>query len=447
MKKNKAMAWLLAAGMALSACPMVALAEPDPGQEAPKASAAVFGTPNEAYGKTGAELGNITFANSEGNVAVTGTLNYVKGYTGFNSASAEEQEGYYLAFDIKPAEGVEPSENKTIELSTYQGDAEKNAQLTKDGFVVMRIVKGANFTVSVDWDGEGTAYEKTDYSFDLSKLSRQSLATFEQPAAETDLWGKTVSDLQDVVIGEDGKVTGTLKFVSDYTQFSSNKDEQSGNYFTFTVKAPEGVTMNEEKVVLQMVNNAGTITDFDKADGTMIVIMQTLKPFQVVVDWDGEETKYAKTEYTIDPSALKLEGRITPGSDSDVVVENGYVSEVKVNTSAADLAAALKGNGGDVKVLDAKGEALEESATVGTGCKVQVVKDGVVLEEVEVVISGDVDGDGKIQVLDAIQVLDSLTGDATLTGAYEQAALVAGSDTLSVLDAIQLLDLVVPEAA
>lgn len=443
MKKSKAMAWLLAAGMALSACPMVALAEPEVPQ--PKASAAVFGTPSTVYDKTGAELGNVVFTPTAENVAVTGKLNYVKGYTGF-STNAEEQEGYFLAFDIKPGQDIVPTDEKTIELSTYDGDAAKNAQLTKDGFLVMRIVRGADFTVSVDWDGEGTAYEKTTYSFDLSKLGRQSLATFEEPDAQLDLFGKHVDDLQDVVIGEDGKVTGTLKFISDYTQFSSNEKEQSGNFFAFTVKAPEGVTMNDEKVVLKMVTSSGNTMAIDKADGTIVLIMNTLNPFKVVVDWDGEEAKYAESEYTIDPSALKLEGRLTPGMDSEVKVENGYVSEVKAGTNAADLAAALQGNGGDVKVVAANGDALADDAKVGTGCKVLVVKDDQTLEEVVVVIAGDINGDGEIQVLDATRLLNGLFPDAgeELTGAYEQAAKLTG-EAISVQDAVKLLNMVVPD--
>lgn len=60
-----------------------------------------------------------------------------------------------------------------------------------------------------------------------------------------DLFGKTVGDLQTGVSFGDGIATGTLKYVSDYTGFSSNIAEQSGNYIVFHAEVPdvEGVTI------------------------------------------------------------------------------------------------------------------------------------------------------------------------------------------------------------
>lgn len=56
-------------------------------------------------------------------------------------------------------------------------------------------------------------------------------------AAMTTRLGKTVSDLQsDVVIG-DTAITGTLKWVEGYTGFSSNTNEQTGNYLAIDIAA------------------------------------------------------------------------------------------------------------------------------------------------------------------------------------------------------------------
>lgn len=44
-------------------------------------------------------------------------------------------------------------------------------------------------------------------------------------------YGKSVSDLQsNVTINSDKKIDGTLKYVKNYTGFSSKTEEQSGNY-------------------------------------------------------------------------------------------------------------------------------------------------------------------------------------------------------------------------
>lgn len=69
------------------------------------------------------------------------------------------------------------------------------------------------------------------------------------PASE-DLFGKVVSDLQsDVSVGASG-ITGTLKYVSNYTGFSSKTSEQSGNYLAIHCTVPDttGATITVEVV-------------------------------------------------------------------------------------------------------------------------------------------------------------------------------------------------------
>lgn len=65
----------------------------------------------------------------------------------------------------------------------------------------------------------------------------------------SNLFGKSVTDLQTgVTIGTDS-ITGTLKYVSDYTGWSpGNVSEQSGNYLAlyFDVPGVEGVTYTAE---------------------------------------------------------------------------------------------------------------------------------------------------------------------------------------------------------
>lgn len=48
----------------------------------------------DCYGKQASELGAVTFDGK----FLTGTLNKVTGYTGFNESVVEEQSGYYLPF-------------------------------------------------------------------------------------------------------------------------------------------------------------------------------------------------------------------------------------------------------------------------------------------------------------------------------------------------------------
>ena len=62
------------------------------------------------------------------------------------------------------------------------------------------------------------------------------------------LLGKRVSSLvgNDLKVLADGSVVGTIKKVTGYTQFSSNKEEQSGYYFPFKL-TKTGTTMTLKK--------------------------------------------------------------------------------------------------------------------------------------------------------------------------------------------------------
>lgn len=45
-----------------------------------------------------------------------------------------------------------------------------------------------------------------------------------------DLFGKVITDLQSNVNIKDNEIIGSLKYITDYTGFSSNPEEQNGNY-------------------------------------------------------------------------------------------------------------------------------------------------------------------------------------------------------------------------
>lgn len=99
------------------------------------------------------------------------------------------------------------------------------------------------------------------------------------PNGETELYGKTVNDLaSNLEVHSDGKVTGTLNYVTGYTGFNSAvAEEQSGNYFPFSLEVT-GTNMTFKK-------NGETSKDsipFEK-DNVFRITSQTDK-FEVLVD-------------------------------------------------------------------------------------------------------------------------------------------------------------------
>lgn len=75
----------------------------------------------DCYGKQAQELGTVTF---DGKI-LSGTLNLVSGYTGFNETVVEEQSGYYLPFTY--------AGDDTLKM--YVKSAEKQAIVDKSPLV------------------------------------------------------------------------------------------------------------------------------------------------------------------------------------------------------------------------------------------------------------------------------------------------------------------------
>lgn len=86
------------------------------------------------------------------------------------------------------------------------------------------------------------------------------------PASE-DLFGKVVSDLQsNVSVGASG-ITGTLKYVSNYTGFSSKTSEQSGNYLAIHCTVPSA---NDATITVEVVNGTAGERTLE-ADGLIVL--------------------------------------------------------------------------------------------------------------------------------------------------------------------------------
>ena len=78
------------------------------------------------------------------------------------------------------------------------------------------------------------------------------------------------------------------------------------------------------------------------------------------------------------------------------------------------------------------------TGAVGTGMTVDFAPNGQVVQTAVIVVTGDVNGDGKITLTDMVQIRSHLLGRTTLKGAYLQAADLNGDGSLTLTDMVQL---------
>lgn len=140
--------------------------------------------------------------------------------------------------------------------------------------------------------------------------------------------------------------------------------------------------------------------------------------------------------------------KLTVQSGSELVLNNEskYMTGVQPGKTASALYSELNANGGTLKILKGDGTAAVETDKLGTGMKIQLLNgSGQVLEEFTVVLYGDTNGDGKINVTDLIIVRrDIVTNGQVLSdAAFEAANLKAQlqSDSEDVI--INVTDLII----
>ena len=115
------------------------------------------------------------------------------------------------------------------------------------------------------------------------------------------------------------------------------------------------------------------------------------------------------------------------------------IKNIKKNTSVEDFSNNIEViNNGKVKVFDKTGT-NEITGNVGTGMIARVVNeyDQNILD-MDVVVKGDVSGDGNISITDVVNVAQHMADVKKLDGVYEVAANVTDTGSIGVTDLVQI---------
>ena len=111
-----------------------------------------------------------------------------------------------------------------------------------------------------------------------------------------------MTDLQENVTVGDTGITGTLKYVTDYTDFSGNVEEQSGNYLALHC----GTNIEADSITVELIN--GTVGHPVTLDSDGLIILRIsdkdTQSVRVVATKDGEKAvkTYSLTGLTLNQS-------------------------------------------------------------------------------------------------------------------------------------------------
>ncbi|WP_320952960.1 hypothetical protein [Enterocloster bolteae] len=102
---------------------------------------------------------------------------------------------------------------------------------------------------------------------------------------EAVLFGKAVNELQSDMVVADDEVTGTLKYVNGYVDFSSNTSEQSGNYLTLKIEAEPA----EAETVVELVGGTkGPVALDDDMNIVLLIKNKDTQSIKVTTTHNGE---------------------------------------------------------------------------------------------------------------------------------------------------------------
>ena len=181
---------------------------------------------------------------------------------------------------------------------------------------------------------------------------------------------------------------------------------------------PEGIALSDEGMLSGIPTESGSFTFGVKASLTAGNIVSDEKQFTLTV--------------------LEAPKKLTPTKSSSYTVSGGYVTKVVAETKLSDFVGNFE-TPEHVKVFGSDGkEITDKNAYVGTGCRVSLMNGDKAVDSADVVVLGDISGDGRLTSVDYLRLRAYFGGDYELSGAYLAAAHIAGRDTVTSVDYLRL---------
>ena len=125
-------------------------------------------------------------------------------------------------------------------------------------------------------------------------------------------------------------------------------------------------------------------------------------------------------------------------SQFKVASPNTPIIGISPNTTVSAFKSMISASDDSLKVVDANGNEVT-SGQVGTGMKLQVMVNGSATDTQNIVIYGDVNGDGSINLSYLVSIRNNIIGTYTLNGLYESAGDLYGENNITLNDLVGIM--------
>lgn len=328
---------------------------------------------------------------------------------------------------------------ESIEVTTDSGEKYRS-----DNTAVGFMLKGSSFTVSpssLDKTVERLAIKtmpsKTEY-----KLG-QSLDT---------------SGLELYYISDDGKICViSTGFTAKCSLDKSGENEVTVTYLNHTVKYSVNVSM-------QTLSCNLTLSGEGRLGSTLHATVSALSPVGITysIEWyrNGVRIDGASSfDYVVAPADMGCNVyalvKAANGFNGQVKSNEVYIEITKISSEVYSINESLSTiskiplgttcsaflsrlSPSSLLKVEKNGAAVSSSAKLGTGMTVSLVKDGKVYQKLDIVLTGDINGDGAVSITDFVRLKTRLFDDTSLNGAYVYGADVNGDGKITITDLVQM---------
>ena len=338
----------------------------------------------------------------------------------------QEIEGWTLSADKKElTKSYEDNTEETVTIKDLLGNESsvtiKISNIDKTlpkGEVTYSTAEYTNqdVTVTINVDKQVQAINGWTLSENKKVLTKKYTQNTEETVTITDLAGnRSIVTVKIANIDKEAPVIGEITLS---TKEITNQDVEITVNATDAISGIEGYSWDEKQTwntvnkVNAKTNGIYTIYVKDKAGN---ISSKTIKITNI--NKEPEKLAISATKYKVD---------------------GNYIINIKPETKVSEVKNDVKSNR-EYEIQKTDGTKLTENDIVATGYKVKFATG----EAYEIVVNGDVSGDGKITITDIAKIKKHIIILEKLTGAYLKAGDVNENDTVTVTDLAKIKKVII----
>ena len=291
-------------------------------------------------------------------------------------------------------------------------------------------VEGENVPdTTVEWDilsehAEGTTIDKDGVltiaeDETATELTIEATSNYDDSISDTlvlEVYKRTITDIniegpEKIVAGKSGE------YIAEVIGTDLEEEDKTVTWSVF------GRNTSGEEVVLSedtTISPNGELTVGSSEEVATVIIRATS---------EFDPTVFGTLTVTISRDDSSLPGALgyTIDDDDDII-------DVSPDTSCESFKAKYVTDSNYTVKVTRDGVEIGDNTPIGTGDIVSILKDGIILTSNEVIVKGDVNGDGTVSAVDSKLVKSHRARLTTLTGIYFKAADIDGDEELTISD-------------